>query len=89
MVPWFWSDQYDLKFQTVGLLNGHDKCIVRGDSQTASFSVCYLSAGRLIAVDSVNRVQDHMQARKLIAESAMVDKERLADVAQKLADCIL
>jgi 3-phenylpropionate/trans-cinnamate dioxygenase ferredoxin reductase subunit len=89
VVPWFWSDQYDLKFQTVGLSNGHDEYIVRGDSQTDSFSVCYLSAGRLIAVDSVNRVQDHMQARKLIAESAMVDKELLADIAQKLADCIL
>ncbi|MBK7282573.1 NAD(P)/FAD-dependent oxidoreductase [Candidatus Aalborgicola defluviihabitans] len=88
VVPWFWSDQYDQKFQAVGLSIGYDEKIVRGDLQSRSFSVCYLSAGRLIAVDSVNRVQDHIQARKLIAEKALLDKPRLADVAQKLSDCV-
>jgi hypothetical protein len=50
--------------------------------------VCYLRAGQLIAMDSVNRIQDHMQARKLIEENVWVDKERLIDINRKLVDCV-
>jgi 3-phenylpropionate/trans-cinnamate dioxygenase ferredoxin reductase subunit len=88
VVPWFWSDQYDLKFQAVGLSVGHEERILRGKLESSAFSICYLRGGRLIAVDSVNRVQDHMQARKLIAEQVLVDKERLNDINQKLTDCL-
>ena len=89
VVPWFWSDQYDVKFQAVGLSTGHDERILRGKLENSTFSICYLSGDRLIAVDSVNRVADHMQARKLIAAQVPVDKERLADINQKLSDCVL
>jgi 3-phenylpropionate/trans-cinnamate dioxygenase ferredoxin reductase subunit len=89
VVPWFWSDQYDLKFQAVGLSTRHGERILRGKLENSAFSICYLSGDRLIAVDSVNRIADHMQARKLIAAQVPVDKERLADINQKLSDCVL
>src|SRR5262249_50250849 len=69
-VPWFWSDQYDLKLIIVGLCTGHDTVIVRGSAASRSFSACYLRAGELIAVDSVNSPKDQMAARKLIAARA-------------------
>jgi 3-phenylpropionate/trans-cinnamate dioxygenase ferredoxin reductase subunit len=53
-IPWFWSNQYDLRLQTVGLSTGHDKAILRGDPATRSFSVLYLLGGKLIAIDAVN-----------------------------------
>src|SRR3546814_2730620 len=62
-VPWFWSNQYDLRLQTVGLSSGHDKVIVRGEPATRSFSVLYLKGGRLIALDSVNATKDYVQGR--------------------------
>ena len=66
-VPWFWSDQYDLKLQMVGLSQGHDKVIERGDRAGNRFSVFYFKTGRLIAIDSINRPADHMRGRKLLA----------------------
>ncbi|SFN98307.1 NAD(P)/FAD-dependent oxidoreductase [Sphingomonas sp. OK281] len=59
-VPWFWSNQYDLKLQTVGLSAGYDDLVVRGDPAERSFSVVYLEAGRVIALDCVNRVRDYV-----------------------------
>ncbi len=66
-VPWFWSDQYDLKLQMVGLAQGHDQVIERGNRGGNRFSVFYFKAGRLIAIDSINRPADHMRGRKLLA----------------------
>src|SRR3546814_9585669 len=60
--PWFWSNQDDLKLQTVGLSTGHDQTILRGDPATRSFSVLYLKGGRLIALDCVNAVKDYVRA---------------------------
>jgi 3-phenylpropionate/trans-cinnamate dioxygenase ferredoxin reductase component len=85
-VPWFWSDQYDLKLLIVGLSQGHDATVVRGDPCTRSFSVCYLRDGELIALDAVNNPKDYMAARKLIAERARPDRTRLADPAVALKD---
>ena len=65
-VPWFWSNQYDLKLQTVGLSIGHDDLVVRGDPAARSFSVVYLREGRVIALDCVNAVKDYVQGRKLV-----------------------
>lgn len=65
-VPWFWSDQFDLKLQMVGLSKGHDAAYVRGDKTARKFSVGYYKNGELIAVDSVNMVADHMAARRLL-----------------------
>lgn len=87
-VPWFWSDQYDLKLQVVGLSSGHDKWVLRGDPDRRSFSVFYFQSGRLIAADSVNRMQDHMLARRLIANGARVDPLKIADENVSLADAM-
>lgn len=85
-VPWFWSDQYDVKLLIVGLAHGHDTVVVRGDPATRSFSVCYLRAGELVALDAVNCAKDYMAARKLIAERARPDPVRLGDPAVALKD---
>ena len=78
-IPWFWSNQYDLKLQTVGLSMGHDDLIVRGDPATRSFSVVYLRQGRVIALDCVNAVKDYVQGRKLVGEGVKPDLARLGD----------
>ncbi len=65
-VPWFWSDQYDVKLQIVGLSQGFDRVILRGDPRTNAFSALYLRQNHLLAVDSVQRPRDHMRARQLI-----------------------
>jgi len=82
-VPWFWSDQYDLKMVIVGLAVGHDQIVVRGDPASRAFSVCYLRDRELIAIETVNHNKDQMAARKLIPARARLDPERLArdDVA--------
>ncbi len=84
--PWFWSNQYDLKLQTVGLSGGHDQTVLRGDPAERSFSVLYLKAGKLIAVDAVNAMKDYVQARKLVEEGAAIAAEDLADVSRPLKE---
>ena len=64
--PWFWSDQYDVKLQMVGLSAGYDQVVTRGDTAKPAFSAFYYRAGKLIAVDSLSRIPDHMVARKLL-----------------------
>lgn len=84
-VPWFWSDQYDLKLQMAGLSAGHDQYVFRGDPATQrAFAVFYLNGGRLIAADTVNRPQDYMLAKKLISLKAAPDLGQLADAAVPL-----
>jgi len=83
-VPWFWSDQYDLKLQMVGLSQGYDNLIVRGDMDANSFTAFYLKDGVVISADSVNRPQDFMVAKRLVAERAAVPSERLRDDAVPL-----
>jgi 3-phenylpropionate/trans-cinnamate dioxygenase ferredoxin reductase subunit len=79
-VPWFWSDQYDVKLQMVGLSEGHDHAIVRGDPKRGrSFAVFYLRGGQLIAVDAVNRAPEFMLSKQLIADRVRPDPTRLAD----------
>jgi 3-phenylpropionate/trans-cinnamate dioxygenase ferredoxin reductase component len=67
-VPWFWSDQYELKLQIAGLHDGYDKVEIVGDPAVAKFSAEYRKNGRLIAVDAVNDGRAHMLARRRIAE---------------------
>jgi len=78
-LPWFWSNQFDLKLQTVGLSMGHDTTVLRGDPETRSFSVIYLREGRVIALDCVNSVKDYVQGRKLVEARAEIDPELLLD----------
>jgi 3-phenylpropionate/trans-cinnamate dioxygenase ferredoxin reductase component len=86
--PWFWSNQYDLKLQTVGLSTGYDDTVVRGDPDARSFSVIYLKQSRVIALDCVNAVKDYAQGRKLVESRAELDPSRLADVAVPLKEMI-
>ena len=83
-VPWFWSDQYDLKLQIAGLATGFDKAVLRGDRQQRAFSCAYLKEGRLIAIDAVNAPKDFMQAKALIAAGARPEPAALADPAIEL-----
>lgn len=78
-VPWFWSDQFDLKFQMAGLPLPRDEAVLRGDAGTNRFSVFYLRDGALVAAHSVNRPAEHMQGRKLIATRARFTPGQLAD----------
>jgi len=79
-VPWFWSNQYDLRLQTVGLSLTHDDCVVRGDPATRSFSLVYLRQGQVIALDCVNRTKDYVQGRALVLEGSKPDREQLANI---------
>ena len=78
-VPWFWSNQYDIRLQTMGLSIGYDQTIVRGDPATRSFSVIYLKAGRVLALDCVNMTRDYAQGRALVLAGASPDPALLAD----------
>jgi len=86
-VPWFWSDQYDLKMVIVGLSAGYDRRVLRGNPAGRAFSVCYLKGGELIAVESINHNKDQMAARKLIPARARPDPVKLADDTVALKDC--
>jgi len=87
-VPWFWSDQFDNKLLIVGLSQGFDQQVLRGDPATRAFTVCYLKGGELIAVEAVNHSKDYMAGRKLIAERARPDIDKLADPQIPLKDTI-
>ncbi len=82
-IPWFWSDQYDVKLQTVGLSGTHDTTILRGDSATRSFALFYLENDKLIAMDAINRPAEFMVAKKLIrasfADNYKLNPAKLAD----------
>jgi 3-phenylpropionate/trans-cinnamate dioxygenase ferredoxin reductase subunit len=87
-VPWFWSNQYDLRLQTVGLSTGHDQAILRGDTATRSFSIVYLKEGRVIALDCVNATKDYVQGRALVTGGATPSVEMLADAAIPLKSLV-
>jgi 3-phenylpropionate/trans-cinnamate dioxygenase ferredoxin reductase subunit len=78
-VPWFWSDQYKLKLQIVGLNQGYDQVVLRGSPDSQSFLAFYLKDGTLLAVDAVNRIRDFMTCKKLVAARIRVDPSQLAD----------
>jgi 3-phenylpropionate/trans-cinnamate dioxygenase ferredoxin reductase subunit len=85
-VPWFWSDQYDLKLQIAGLSEGHDRLVMRGDPAQRAFACFYLAGGRLLAVDAVNSPREFMLAKPLIAAGATPDPDALADPDVSLKD---
>jgi 3-phenylpropionate/trans-cinnamate dioxygenase ferredoxin reductase subunit len=87
-VPWFWSDQFDDKLLIVGLAEHHDRQVLRGTLESRSFSVCYLKDGELLAVEAVNHSKDYMAARKLIAERARLNPEKLANPALGLKEAV-
>jgi 3-phenylpropionate/trans-cinnamate dioxygenase ferredoxin reductase component len=83
-VPWFWSNQYDLRLQTMGLSLGHDATVLRGDPATRSFSLIYLKAGKVIALDCVNAARDYVQGKALVEQGIAVPAADLADAATPL-----
>jgi len=87
-VPWFWSDQYDLKLIIIGICQGYDTVVMRGDPASRAFSACYLRAGELIAIDTINSPKDQMAARKLIAAHARPNVDKLADHTVPLKDTV-
>jgi 3-phenylpropionate/trans-cinnamate dioxygenase ferredoxin reductase component len=78
-VPWFWSDQRDLKLQIAGLTIGHDRSVLRGEPGDGSFSVFCFRDGRLVGVESVNRAADHIAARRILAGEPRLSPEEAAD----------
>ncbi|WP_460903587.1 NAD(P)/FAD-dependent oxidoreductase [Paraburkholderia jirisanensis] len=78
-LPWFWSDQYDLKLQMAGLHTGWTEYALRGALEERKFSLYYFRDNHLVAVDSINRPQDHMLARKLLANRIAVSAQQVAD----------
>jgi len=78
-VPWFWSDQADLKLQMVGLPIGADRTILRGDKEGEAFSIFVFREGKLIAVESVNRPGDHMAVRALMKLGVEVTEAEIDD----------
>jgi len=78
-VPWFWSDQYDLKLQIAGLARTGDVLVRRGDSRSRKFAVFHIREGRVAAVEAVNAAPEYIVGRRLIAEATSVTAERLAD----------
>jgi 3-phenylpropionate/trans-cinnamate dioxygenase ferredoxin reductase subunit len=78
-VPWFWSDQRDLKLQMVGLTAGCDRTVLRGDPASRAFSVFCFDGDRLIGIESINRAADHMFGRRLLAAGQSIMPEEAAD----------
>lgn len=85
-VPWFWSDQYDLKLQIAGLSQGYDAVVLRGDPASRSFACLYLKNDVLIAVDAINSPRDFMQSKALIANRTICDPQQLANAGIALKD---
>lgn len=88
-LPWFWSDQYDLRLQIAGLNSGYDEVVLRGDPTVdRDFACFYLRDGELIAADCVNRPQEFMFSKRAIAQRLPVDRQRLADLDVPIASLL-
>lgn len=74
-LPWFWSDQYDVKLQTAGLMQGYDKAVVEGEPSSRKFTVSYFKGNELIAMDAINSPADFMKAKKKISLALTNDSE--------------
>ncbi|GAB3378739.1 FAD-dependent oxidoreductase [Spongiibacter taiwanensis] len=86
-LPWFWSDQYDLKLQIAGLSQGFDQVVVRGDTESGrSFAAFYYKAGRLIAVDAVNRPKEFMMTKRALTEGKNADPALVRDESVDVKD---
>ena len=88
-VPWFWSDQYDLKLQIAGLSEGYDDLVIRGNPAEKSFACLYFKDRRLIAVDAVNAPKEFVQSKPLIASRAIINIEQLADSTVELKQLVM
>ncbi|WP_075343012.1 NAD(P)/FAD-dependent oxidoreductase [Tenacibaculum agarivorans] len=87
-LPWFWSDQYDIKLQIVGLADGHDDKVVRVE-EDKKFSIWYFKGKQLLAVDSINNAKSYVLGTKYIKTKAEIDKIKLADPASDLKSIVV
>jgi 3-phenylpropionate/trans-cinnamate dioxygenase ferredoxin reductase subunit len=85
-IPWFWSDQYDLKLQIVGFSSRNEQAVVRGDPGSRSFAVFFLDDGRLTACYAINSPREFMLSRKLVAAGARPNPAALADAGRPFKD---
>ncbi len=83
-IPWFWSDQYELKLQMVGFSADGDQQVLRGDKEANQFAVFYLNDGKVVAADAVNSPKEFMMCKQMIGRA--VDAEKLADPEQDLKE---
>jgi 3-phenylpropionate/trans-cinnamate dioxygenase ferredoxin reductase subunit len=88
-VPWFWSDQYDLKLQMAGVTNGYDRLVVRGDPDGERFSVLYYRRGMLLGINAVNRAPDYLAVRKALASGTPIPADRAEASEAPLKDLLL
>lgn len=86
--PWFWSHQFDVKLQTVGISSGYDQTILRGRPSDEKFSVIYLRQGQVIAIDCINNMKDFVQGRKLVEARSTVDPTVACNIEIPLKDLI-
>ncbi|MDG2176115.1 MAG: FAD/NAD(P)-binding oxidoreductase [Gammaproteobacteria bacterium] len=88
-LPWFWSDQYDLKLQIAGLSHEYDELVIRGDPESGrKMAAFYYREGKMIAVDAVNSPQEFMIGKQIIARGLTVDKGKLSDPAVAMKSLI-
>jgi 3-phenylpropionate/trans-cinnamate dioxygenase ferredoxin reductase subunit len=83
-IPWFWSDQYDVKLQIAGLSEGYDRTVLRGDPANGSFALYYFAGDELLAVDAINSMRDFMTGKKWLAERKRPDPSLLSDTTVDL-----
>jgi len=88
-VPWFWSDQFDLKLQMVGLCQGSEREVIRGSVEDRKFSVFYMRGDRIIAIDSVNASGDHIVGRKLLGHEHSVSDDQIRDTGFNLRSLMM
>ncbi|RCG30487.1 ferredoxin [Sphaerisporangium album] len=88
-VPWFWSDQYDLKLQIAGVADGYDQVVVRGEPESEAFSALYYRGGELLAVNAVNRTADYLVVRKALASRTPLPADRAAHADVPLKDLLV
>lgn len=86
--PWFWSDQYDIKLQMIGLTAGFDQITLRGKPEERKFSAFYYHDGKLLAIDSINQPADHMAGRKLFEQGVSPTPEQAADTTFALSSLL-
>ena len=88
-LPWFWSDQYDIKLQIAGLCDGYDEVVLRGDISTGrSFTAFYLKDGKIITVTAINKPQEFMVGKRLIVSKLRVDKASLSDTSIPIKELV-
>jgi 3-phenylpropionate/trans-cinnamate dioxygenase ferredoxin reductase subunit len=87
-IPWFWSDQYDLKLQMTGIAEQYTAIVIRGDPDTRSFAAFYFVGDQLIAVHAINSPREFMLSKKLIAQGAHLDPAAVADTSRPFKDII-